>query len=183
MTLSLLILLLAAFVASVLGMVAAGLVWWFEAHAATQGQVGAASTATATVSLTIPERVRLSGVADMSLGQWPGAGGLTGSQTVCVYSNGDGHYRLTQAGQARLFNGTDSLPYQVYFNDAPSPSGGAALVADTPLVGQTGANTQAADCSQGGPSAAVRVEVSATDLRAARPGAYTGVLTLVAEVE
>ena len=171
------------FVASCLGVVAAGLVWWHDVHAATQGSLGASSTASASISLSIPEHIRLSGLQDVALGQWTGAGGLVGQQTVCVYTNGDGQYRLTQTGQNTLQNGAHSVPYQVYFNDQPQPGGGTPLTPQVPLTGQTGANTQAADCSQGGHSAALRVEVSGATLGVARAGAYQGTLTLVAEVE
>lgn len=154
------------------------------ALAATQGTLGTSSTGTAEVSVTIPEQFRVSNLQDVSFGTW-GGGDLTNNQNTCVYHNGDGSYSITatsSTGSFALQNGPDSLPFEVYFNNTPTPAGGSALAYNS-TTSTSGSNTTAADCSAGGLSANIRVRIAEGDLQAANPGAYNATLSFIIQAD
>lgn len=134
----------------------------------------------ATVSFTIPNLVRVSGLDDMDLGIFAGSD-LKASDPLCVYRNVSGAYAVTAVGgnDPAAFvlghvEGGAAVPYQVSF-------GGVVLQAGQASSTFGGASTASTNC-HGGSNAEVAVQVSANDiLAAARPGLYADVLTVVVE--
>jgi hypothetical protein len=155
------------------------------AHAATDGTLGSTSTGTLSITLGIQDLVRISGLADMALGNYTGAGDLNSNEDVCVYRNGpSGQYKVTASaseGAFALKAGSNAIPYKVYFNDATGVSGETLLTYSAISGAQSGANNQSVDCSVGGKSSNVHVQLLETDLQAAAPGAYSGTLILTVE--
>ena len=157
---------------------------------------GATSAESATVSVTIPERVKLSGLTgatDFQFGNWDpdGATDEVGALDLCAWSN-DGtpsqySYQInaTSANESgtdfRMTAGGNFLVYQVYWADAAgvtTPAGADQLdegTADTSFA-MPGANNPT--CSTSGDNASLVVEVLEEDLSDATAGAYTDTLTI-----
>ena len=156
------------------------------AYAATQGTLGATSTGTADISVTIAEQFRISSIQDYAFGTYSGTGNLTANDDVCVYNNGTGDYRITASGSGAasaftVASGANTIAYQVFYNDVTGTTGAVQLTAATQSGVQTGANTTINDCSAGGLSGNVEVRMLQAALQAAPAGAYTGTLTLLVE--
>lgn len=140
----------------------------------------ATEKASATISFTVPNLVRVSGLDDMDLGVFAG-GDLKASDNLCVYRNVSGAYAVTAVGgnNPAAFvlghtEGSAAVPYQVSF-------GGVALQAGQASTTISGASTSSTSC-HGGSNAEIAVQVSANDVVAtAKPGLYADVLTVVIE--
>ncbi len=145
-------------------------------YGATQGSLGAESTGSLDVTVTIEERVQISGLNDIALGTYSGAGDLSGSDDFCVYRNGTGFYTLevgsqnpATSGAFRLTNGTAFIPYSVSVN-------GTSLLHGENVEGTGHASSVTCGSST---NASLAVEVLASDLQAAPSGAYADTITLV----
>lgn len=155
------------------------------AYSATQGDLDPTSTGSFDVSIVIPERVRLTGLRDISFGKYPGSGDLNRNLDLCVYSNAPtAGYTVVATGSGAsndflLEESEHAIPYRVYWNDEVGTSGETQLVASTALPSQTGANAVSEDCSVGGLSANVHIEVLEADIKGNPNAVYSGVLTLV----
>jgi hypothetical protein len=180
--------LLAIALVATTGLVASGLTIE-KAMAATDGTLGATSTGTSAVSLTISPLYKISGIADIALGSYSGTGALTGNDDVCVYSNGGTTYHVKVTDDTALSSAsfavedathTFQIPMTVKWNSATGTTGNAAVAYNTQLAG-TGANTTSSDCSVGGNSANLQVNLDATALQAAPAAAYSSTLTLLIE--
>lgn len=144
------------------------------------GDAVSTDKASATISFTIPNLVRVSGLNDMNLGTFAGDD-LQAVDQLCVYRNVSGAYAVTAVGgnDPALFvlghaEGDAAVPYQVSF-------GGMRLEAGQSTATLGGASTSSASC-HGGSNAEIAVQVSATDIvAAARPGLYADVLTVIVE--
>ena len=163
-----------------------------KTYAATQGTLGATSTGTTVVTLTIAEQFQITDVADIALGAYGGTGDLNGNDDLCVYHNGDGSYRVTITDTSTItpasFTVEDAgdaneIAMSVFFNDVTGTVGEAAVTDGTALTPLSGANTSTADCSVGGLSANVHVTLLEAALQAAPAGAYDSTLTLVVEAD
>ena len=165
------------------------------AFAATQGTTTAGSSAgSVDVVVTTGLVARVSGLNDIDLGTWSGAGDLSGSDDLCIgrsgvglFANGAYRVRLDGDGDASdvsaftLSNGTDLLHYTVAFNDATGVGG-------TPVTGGVMLNAQTGfgfwqfinvlfGCSVN--NANIEVSVPAAELLSVPAGNYTGTLTIV----
>lgn len=154
------------------------------AHAATQGAVGSTSTGSVSISVTVPNLVRLTNLDDISLGTWSGTGDMSGSDNVCVWST-TRKYAITATGSGTsgaftLTNGGASpstLAYSVEWKDTSGAASGSALTTATALTGQT-SNVTSTTCG-GGTNATLLVKILEANLAAAPAATYTGTLTLV----
>jgi len=158
--------------------------------AATQGTLGATSTGTSVVTLTIPALFRISGIGDLALGTYSGTGTMTANDDICVYSNSSGNYRVRitdnsemTANQFAVENAanTGQIAMEVRWNDVIGITGNVAVTYNTPLASQTGANTQTTDCSVGGLKANLQVNFTQANLLAAPASAYSSTLTITIE--
>jgi hypothetical protein len=155
------------------------------AAAASDGTVGATSTGTANLSISIPGFVIIKGVANISLGTWSGSGDLSANDNVCVYTNlGTAKYRVTATGNgssnAFTVSATgNSLPYKVYWNQVTGTTGQVELTSGQVLLNQTTSNNSSSACAAD--TANFQITILSSDLLAARPGAYTGNVTFLIE--
>ena len=157
---------------------------------------GATSAESATVSVTIPERVKLSGLTgatDFQFGNWDpdAATDEVGALDLCAWSN-DGtpsqySYQINASSanesgtDFRMTGGGEFLVYQVYWADAAgvtTPAGATQLdegTADTGFA-MPGANNPT--CATNGDNASLVVEILEEDLSDAVAGTYTDTLTV-----
>jgi len=154
--------------------------------AATQGTLGVSSQGDATLSMDIPQLVRISGIQDINFGNFSGGADLSQDVDVCVYTNLDGgEYRVRASGSG-VDNAFDlerdgtgqEVPYVVYWSDTIGTAGDQiALLTGQASVVQDGANTASQNCG-GGASANFEVRMTANNLLNVPAGQYSGVLTL-----
>lgn len=118
--------------------------------AATPGSNGPTSTGSLDITLTANLSARLTGLTDMLLGTWAGAGDMSADENICVGRNGvgffaTGNYRIRASGDGDSFdvnaftltNGVDTVYYDVYFNDQPNLAGRQQVTGGVTLNGQT----------------------------------------------
>ncbi len=157
-----------------------------SSFAATDGSLGLTSTGTADLEVEIDELMLISGMADLNFGTWTGSGDLNQNENICVYTNqASGNYTVTATGDGAgsaftLTDGSNTLPYNVYFNDVSGMAGEVALTATTANTAQGGAHTTSQTCG-GGNNANYHVEIEDTALAAVPSGTYSGTLTIVVE--
>jgi hypothetical protein len=124
--------------------------------------------------------VQITGFTDIHFGTWSGSGNLVSTNSLCVYNTVDVNYNVTATaagGVFQLVNGSNTLDFSVRFKK----SGGSYtnLPYNTP-IGFDNANTSSANCS-GGTNATLEVTIQESALFAARPGTYSGTLTILLE--
>jgi hypothetical protein len=161
-----------------------------QAQAATNGSLGATSTATTVITLTIPETLRISGMGDLSLGRWSGSGAMSANRDVCVYDNSsNGSYHVTATGNSTLTpsafgvqnsNASYGIPFSVTWNNGAGTSGSYGLTYNK-SHSASGANTRSMDCSVGGKSSNLGVSFASTNLQKAPGGVYSTTLTVMVE--
>jgi hypothetical protein len=149
--------------------------------AATDGTVGATSTGTSTISVTIPKLIRIRSMADFTTASYSGTGDIDQNDDVNVSSNYTGTYQVTGTGSGAanaftITDGSQTIAYSPYFNDATGTSGRALLSTGVALTSQSGAAT-----TLGGSTLNANVSLNMTEanIQAVNAGTYTGVLTLV----
>ena len=154
------------------------------ALAANDGSLGTSSTGDLAVTLSIADRVQITGLEDITLGTYGGSGGLTGDATFCVYRNGTGVYDLVatsaneQAGAFKASDGTDEIVYAVKVDEDTDPSDGFDVSSGTAKTGLTG-DDAATDCG-GNDNASLRVSFAEADLQAApTSNGYADTITLL----
>jgi hypothetical protein len=163
---------------AVFGAAAAGM-----ANAATDGNLGATSQGTLTISLTIDPLVQISDLDDITLPTFTGTGPVSGSDDVCVYSNNGGFdITATGSGASSAFTlagtGTNTIPYSVAWANSSGATSGTSMSTSVPLDNQVATFTGGADCG-GGTNTTVLVTVGAADLNVAPTDTYAGILTLM----
>lgn len=170
---------------------AASLLLVEPAVASTQGSFGATSTGSLTINASVPGRVRISGLSDITFASVDPTAEATDAQDVCVWSNTNTRgYSITAtgsgaAGAFTLASGAlPVVPYSVEWAPSSGQTGGTGLSAATPLTGQTSTAINS-DCSAGPPSSAsLIVSIGSSTLQSMSAGvAYNGTLTLVVAPE
>jgi hypothetical protein len=156
------------------------------AQAATQGTLGATSTGTVTITASVPNRARITGLADVSFLNQDPTVAASGAQNVCVWSNtATKRYTVTATGDGTsnaftLANGALTVPYSVQWNATSGQTSGTALATGTASAALTSAATHQTCASGPTASASLIVGIATTDLGAMQAATtYTGVLTLV----
>jgi hypothetical protein len=160
------------------------------ADAATQGSLGSTSTGTLSVSVSVPNRVQLSGLTDVAFTNQDPSVAASSAQNVCVWSNTNirgYNVNATGSGTAGAFtlaNAALTVPYSVEWAGSSGSASGTALAAGTALTGLTSTATNAS-CSSGPSStASLIVKIAAADLQSMQAAtSYTGTLTLVVAPE
>jgi hypothetical protein len=160
------------------------------AMAATDGTLGATSTGTSLVSLSISQLYRISGMTDFAFGAYSGTGALTANHDVCVYTNDATrayHVVVTDNSGMSATNfsvqnagATADIAYAVKWNSGTGITGNAAVTYNTALAG-TNANILSSDCTTGGNSANLEVDFAAAALQAAPAGSYSATLSVLVE--
>lgn len=163
----------------------ASLLLCFPAYSVSQGTLDPTSVGSFNITVTIPERVQISGLEDFAFGQYPGNGNVEDDDDICVYSNSPtAGYRVTATGSgtSNAFTLTDgdsnTIPYTPFWNDEIGTTDAIQLFPNAITQTQTGANNQSYTCVTGGDSANVRVFINSADISGKPNGNYTGTLTL-----
>jgi hypothetical protein len=160
------------------------------ASAATQGELGASSTGSIAISLSVAKRVQIGGLNDVTFAAVSPDAEARAAQSVCVWSNtatrgysvmasGDG------AGQGfALSNGAASTPYSVAWHSAAGQASGTQLSSGTALTGLT-SDAPSPDCAAGAAAtSSLIVTVAVADLQQAQPEShYAGTLNLLVSPE
>jgi len=155
----------------------------------TQGTLGSTSTGVITINASVPNRIQISGLSDVSLLNQDPTVNAVSTQTLCVWSNTSTHgYNVTATGSSTAGSGFNlastagTVPYAVNWTDAKATS--AALTSGTNKIGFKSTATSPT-CSSGPAAAeALKVTVLSTDLQTMQAATtYTGTLTLVVPPE
>lgn len=161
-----------------------------SALAATDGVLGAQSSGSINISASVANRVRITGLTDVSFLNQDAGIASTNSQNICVWSNTatKGYsIRATGSGAANAFtlsSGASSVGYSVQWNGASGSTTGTVLSAGATSTGYTSTATHQS-CSTGvASSASLIVGIGTTDLSSMQAGlTYTGTLTLLVSPE
>lgn len=160
------------------------------AHAATQGSLGATSTGSVSISASIPNRVRISGLSDVAFTNVDPSVDASNAQNVCVWSNtATKGYRLTATGSGAanafsLANAGLTVPYSVEWSTSSGQTSGTALTSGSALTGLTSVATNSNCASGPSSSASLVVKILSADLQGMSAAAsYTGTLTLLVAPE
>lgn len=156
------------------------------ASAATQGNLGTTSTGSVAISASVPNRIQLTGLSDVSFANQDPTIAAAKAQNVCIWSNTSTKgYNVTATGSGTgsaftLANGALTVPYSVEWGAASGQTSGSALTSGTALTGLQSTATNAT-CSSGvSSSASLVVRISTNSLQTMQAAtAYTGTLTLV----
>jgi hypothetical protein len=160
------------------------------ASAATQGTLGSTSTGSVSINASVPNRIQLTGLTDVSFLNQDPAVAAASTQNVCVWSNTStkGYFvTATGSGTASAFtlaNGALTVPYSVEWAGSSGQASGTALAVSTAFHGLTSTATNPT-CSAGPTSSAsLIVKISTANLQAMQAATtYTGTLTLVVAPE
>jgi hypothetical protein len=179
------------FCKSLLAGAAATLLLVEPAAASTQGTFGATSTGSVTINASVPGRVRISGLSDVTFSSVDPSADATDAQNVCVWSNTSTRgYSITATGSGAggaftLASGAlPAVPYAVEWAPSSGQASGTGLAAATALTGQTSTAINS-DCSAGpAASASLVVSIGSSTLQSMSAGVtYNGTLTLVVAPE
>ena len=154
--------------------------------APTQGSLGGTSTGIINISASVPNRARITGLADVAFTNQDPATAASKAQDVCVWSNtATKGYTITATGSGTasaftLTNGTGTVPYAVSWAASSGQTSGSPLVAGTASSSLVSTATQQTCSSGPTASASLIVGISTTDLGTMTAGSsYTGTLTLL----
>lgn len=160
------------------------------ALAATQGSLGATSTGSISIGASVPNRVQLTGLTDVSFANQDPATPASRAQNVCVWSNTSTKgYNVTATGSGTgsaftLANGALTVPYSVEWAGSSGQSSGTALATGSALTGLTSTATNATCAAGPTSSASLIVKISTANLQTMQASTtYTGTLTLVVAPE
>ena len=161
------------------------------AFASTQGSFGATSTGSVTINASVPGRVRIGGLSDVTFLNADPSANASNAQNVCVWSNTSTRgYTITAtgSGSANAFTlasgALPAVPYSVEWASSSGQTSGTSLTAGSTLSGQTSTATNS-DCSAGpSASASLIVSIGSSTLQSMTAGVtYNGTLTLVVAPE
>ena len=160
------------------------------ALAATQGTLGSTSTGSVAIAASVPNRVRISGLTDVSFANQDPATAAANAQNVCVWSNtATKGYNVTASGSGAasaftLANGAATVPYSVEWSGSSGQASGTALTSGSALTGLVSTATNS-NCASGPvSSASLIVRISTANLQTMQAATnYTGTLTLVVAPE
>jgi hypothetical protein len=170
---------------------AAALLLAEPALASTQGSLGATSTGSVNINASVPGRVRISGLSDVTFSNVDPSVAASNAQNICVWSNTSTRgYSITATGSgaANAFTLSSGalpvVPYIVQWAPTSGQTSGTSLAAGTALTGQTSTAINS-DCTAGpSASASLVVSIGSPTLQGMTAGVtYNGTLTLVVAPE
>jgi hypothetical protein len=149
------------------------------------GLVAAAATGmSSSPGRAASDKVRLTGLSDVSFGLIAGTADQTASQSICAYSSSNTNgYSVSAIGSGgggafELLAGATPLQYDVLWSDASNQTSGVALTAGTTRSGFI-SNASQQTCNSGpSSSASLTVIIRSATLMSARAGAYSGRLQI-----
>lgn len=155
------------------------------AQAATQGTLGATSTGSITINASVPDRVQISNLTDVTFSSVDPGTAAANNQNVCVYSNTSTKgYTIKATGNGTssaftLANGALTVPYSVEWAGTSSQTSGTGLTTNVASSFTSSGNSPT--CGSGAtPNASLIVKIAATDLQSMQSQTtYSGTLTLL----
>lgn len=143
--------------------------------------------ATLTVTIDIPDSVRVSQLNDIDLGTFSGLD-LNGSDSFCVFRASGLPYAVTltgsgTAGAFSMTNGVTEIPLTVTWNDGAGAVPASPGVLLTTRVNSFSGNSH---CNNGAANnATIAVAATAATVAASSPtsGSYVGTITMIVELE
>lgn len=160
------------------------------AFAATQGTLGSTSTGSVAIAASVPNRVHISGLTDVSFANQDPAIAAANAQNVCVWSNtATKGYNVTGSGSGAasaftLANGAVTVPYSVEWSGSSGQTSGTLLTSGSALTGLTSTATNSNCASGPASSASLIVRISTANLQTMQAATnYTGTLTLLVAPE
>lgn len=169
-----------------LGVALVGAVAGSPALAATQGVLGATSTGTVTITASVPNRARITGLTDVTFANQDPNTAASSAQNVCVWSNtATKAYTITASGSGTasaftLSNGSGTAAYTVEWASTSGQTSGTALSAATASSSLTSGAVNQTCSSAPTASATLLVKMATVDLGGMSAGGnYTGTLTLL----
>lgn len=155
--------------------------------AATQGTLGATSTGTITITLTIPNRAQISNLTDVAFTNQDPAVAASNAQNICVYSNtATKGYTVTATGNGTanaftLASGALAvIPYSVQFAGTSGQTSGTVLLTGVASTGFTSTAVSPTCASAPLTTASLIIGITPANLQLAQAGAsYSGILTLL----
>jgi len=157
------------------------------ASAATQGTLGATSTGSIVITASVPNRVQITALSDVTFTSHDPVSAATNAQNNCVWSNtATKGYTITASGSgtANAFTLASAsltpVPYSVQWAGTSGQTSGTALATGVALTGLTSTATRPT-CNAGpATTSSLIVTIAATDLQnMVAETTYTGTLTLV----
>jgi len=154
--------------------------------AANQGSLGATSSGNITITASVPNRARITGLTDVTFANQDPSAAASSAEDVCVWSNtATKGYTITATGSGTgsaftLSNGSSTVPYSVEWAATSGQTSGSGLTAGTASSSlTTGAVNQ--NCSSApAATASLIVKMATADLGTMSAGSnYTGTLTLL----
>lgn len=156
------------------------------AAAATQGTLGATSTGSLTITVSVANRAQITGLTDVAFTNIDPSTAATTAQNNCVWSNtATKGYSITATGSGTsgaftLANGALSVPYSVQWSASSGQSSGTALSAGTALAGLTSTAVNPTCSTSPTTSSSLIVSIAAPNLQNMQSAtSYTGSLTLL----
>jgi hypothetical protein len=157
------------------------------AAAATQGTLGATSTGSVTITVSVPNRAQISGLSDISFVNADPTATATNAQSNCVWSNtATKGYSITATGSGTsgaftLSSGAlTPVPYTVQWNQSAAQTAGTALSAAVALSGLVSTATRPTCASAPTTTSSLIVSIAAADLQnMVSSTSYTGTLSLL----
>ena len=123
-----------------------------SAEAAIQGGLGATSSGSIAITLSVARQVQISGLVDVAFANVSPDAAAVSAQSVCVSSNtATRGYSLLASGDGEghafvLSNGAATTPYAVQWSAAAGQASGTRLASDAPLSGLT-SSAPGPDCA------------------------------------
>ena len=157
-----------------------------QAFAASQGTLGATSTGSVTITASVPNRARITGLTDVAFTNQDPATAASSAQNVCVWSNtATKAYTITATGSGAasaftISDGTTAVPYSVEWSSSSGQTSGTALTTGAASASLTSTATHQTCASGPAASASLVVGITTADLSTMSAGpSYTGTLTLL----
>jgi len=144
-----------------------------------------------TQAFALIDQVQVSNLSDFNLPTWSmGDPGINTSIDICVYtlkllSANDYAVTASSPGGFVLKNGTQQIPYTLYWEDSGvgnlGSSSGTQLTNGVKLGSRQNGNIISSSCSllPAGPNARLYLKITQADMTAALAGTYTGTVTLM----
>jgi hypothetical protein len=152
----------------------------------TQGTLGATSTGIINISVSVPNRARITNLSDITITNQDPNTAVNNAQNVCVWSNtATKKYTVTASGSGTasaftLASTTLTVPYSVQWSGSSGSTSGTALTAGTASTAFTSTATDQACATAPSTSASLIVNMATADLGGMQSQTnYTGTLTLV----
>ena len=154
--------------------------------AASQGTLGATSSGNITITASVPNRARITGLSDVTFALQDPNTAASNAQDVCVWSNtATKAYTITATGSGAssaftLSNGSGTVPYSVEWASSSGQASGSGLTAGTASPSLTSGAVNQTCSSAPAASASLIVKMATVDLGTMSAGSnYTGTLTLL----